>query len=87
MSVTEVKVTIYTLKCNYWATSTFFILAALRSRKKKQVLLDVDKIQLVRISWSTAAYTIARKKEGLDLRSWKHNFLSKCRQYKKDRPS
>ena len=35
------------LKCNYLATSPPFILQAVRSRRMKQVILEVDKIQLV----------------------------------------
>ena len=41
------KVTMDNLKCNYLATSPPFILQAVRSRRMKQVILEVDKIQLV----------------------------------------
>ena len=41
------KVTMDNLKCNYLATSPAFILQAVRSRRMKQVILEVDKTQLV----------------------------------------
>ena len=49
MSYTYVplKVTMDNLKCNYLATSPPFILQAVRSRRMKQVILEVDKTQLV----------------------------------------
>ena len=43
----DVKVTMENLKCNYLATSPPFILQAVRSRRMKQVILEVDTIQLV----------------------------------------
>ena len=42
-----IKVTMDNLKCNYLATSPPFILQAVRSRRMKQVILEVDKTQLV----------------------------------------
>ena len=44
---TLLKVTMDNLKCNYLATSPPFILQAVRSRRMKQVILEVDKTQLV----------------------------------------
>ena len=41
------RVQAHSLKCNYLATSPPFILQAVRSRRMKQVILEVDKIQLV----------------------------------------
>ena len=43
----DLKVTMDNLKCNYLATSPAFILQAVRSRRMKQVILEVDKTQLV----------------------------------------
>ena len=43
----RIKVTMDNLKCNYLATSPPFILQAVKSRRMKQVILEVDKIQLV----------------------------------------
>ena len=43
----SLKVTMDNLKCNYLATSPPFILQAVRSRRMKQVILEVDKTQLV----------------------------------------
>ena len=43
----DLKVTMDNLKCNYLATSPPFILQAVRSRRMKQVILEVDKTQLV----------------------------------------
>ena len=75
------------LKCNYLATSPPFILQAVRSRRMKQVILEVDKIQLVVHGVQQPTLEQEEKKASVYDHGKTTSFSPKCRPYKKDRPS